>query len=572
MSYNLWDEPWIPCRDLAGCAVTVGLRDLFAQAESLRPYLDVGSPFAQVGVLRLALAITHRAVQGPDTWEAWQEIWAAGRISPEAIRAYEAQWYSRFDLCDPTRPFFQVGGLELASATGKLRPVVALADRAVGTHHAWFDHLDDRDPQALAPGQVALALVGYQAVCPPGGNGTKTNVWGRTPSWSGAPLAARPCVYLLGRTLGETLRLNLLATEALPEWLAGGEDCPIWERDSVTTIMPGRRPPDGLTDYYTWQTRAIRVLWDEDGLARRMVHVHWQTWPDELRRVEQPYAGTGKSQDQIKLRAWRSVWRDGVAVFGLGWIGEGKVRPPLVVAQAQRLVGLGALSREHVFRLLVAGRVSGSKPAKTSAAIWATYALPGVIIADPSRGRELSAAIRISETVATQLGRVVWGTYGAARFGTAHRDKARRDVVQRECVRVYWDLVVEDYRRLEDRLCSSDHPEQAYTRWYTNLWTAAVRAYDSVAAGDLRRLEAAQAYTTARRKLTAALMQIEPIATATQRKAAGNKKELNDGNQDHDDEGSPQTGVEAARAARSAGDPGRDPSVRRTSADATAPE
>src|SRR5581483_3989392 len=106
-SFDLIDEPWLPCVRPDGAAVELGLRQALAGAHELGELYDP-SPLVTVALHRLLLAILHRAYRGPAVPAAWRAIWNAGRFDPAVIDAYLDRWRHRFDLFDPERPFYQV--------------------------------------------------------------------------------------------------------------------------------------------------------------------------------------------------------------------------------------------------------------------------------------------------------------------------------------------------------------------------------------------------------------------------------------------------------------------------------
>lgn len=63
ISFNLIDEPWIPCIRLDGKPDELSLRAVFAQAHQLRE-IRGDSPLETASLHRLLLAVLHR-VFGP---------------------------------------------------------------------------------------------------------------------------------------------------------------------------------------------------------------------------------------------------------------------------------------------------------------------------------------------------------------------------------------------------------------------------------------------------------------------------------------------------------------------------
>ncbi|MFW5709700.1 MAG: type I-E CRISPR-associated protein Cse1/CasA, partial [Chloroflexota bacterium] len=105
-TFNLIDVPWILCVTGTGEQIEVGLRDLLLNAHNLKA-ISCETPLMTAAIMPMTLALLHR-VFGPHDETAWKELWSAGRFPAEPLEAYFAQWYDRFDLFHPERPFYQV--------------------------------------------------------------------------------------------------------------------------------------------------------------------------------------------------------------------------------------------------------------------------------------------------------------------------------------------------------------------------------------------------------------------------------------------------------------------------------
>ena len=256
-SFNLVDQPWIPCRLLDGPVKNLGLRDTLRRAHEIEQ-VTAPSPLATVAIHRLLLAVLHRALDGPRDAAAWHAIHEAGRFDAEALDAYLGQWRARFDLFDAEYPFFQAASLSDTLA----RPVSALLHEG-GTDGstAHFNHPADVVPGSLSPPRAAQQLVAHQAFAL---GGLITHEPGESPSAPAAPLVTAVVFLTQGESLFETLLRNLHRYD--PEhgapFEAAGPDPPAWERDSGTTSEV--RLSGGYLDLLTWQRRRIRLLPSRD--------------------------------------------------------------------------------------------------------------------------------------------------------------------------------------------------------------------------------------------------------------------------------------------------------------------
>ena len=107
-SFNLIDEPWIPCAPPGGEEPRLlSLRAALTNAHEWREIMD-DSPLVVVALHRLLIAILHRVYRGPRNVEAWRAIQAHGRFDAASIGQYLDEWRPRFDLFDVEHPFYQV--------------------------------------------------------------------------------------------------------------------------------------------------------------------------------------------------------------------------------------------------------------------------------------------------------------------------------------------------------------------------------------------------------------------------------------------------------------------------------
>src|SRR4051794_14370177 len=104
-SFNLVDEPWIPCLLVGGEARELSLVNTLLRSTEIREVFDP-SPLVTVALHRLLLAVLHRSF-GPDNLAAWAELWRHGEWDRAALETYLGQWRERFDLFGAEWPFYQ---------------------------------------------------------------------------------------------------------------------------------------------------------------------------------------------------------------------------------------------------------------------------------------------------------------------------------------------------------------------------------------------------------------------------------------------------------------------------------
>lgn len=242
-SFNLIDEPWIPCITTEHRNIEVSLRDLIARADTIR-MLAGESPLHNAGIMTLLLALSHR-VYGPSSLSAWENLWTSGRFPIGPLDQYLASQYHRFDLFHPERPFFQTYET-LGIGT---RSVVHLIF-SMGDNGALFNHNTEDRQASLSPAEAVRDLLACRAFHPMGVANKKLGLY-----FSNSPYTDGVLFFIEGSNFFETLLLNMPRYPDDTVFLTIEEDLPAWEMDDP--YVP-RTIPRGYLDYLTWQsTRAL---------------------------------------------------------------------------------------------------------------------------------------------------------------------------------------------------------------------------------------------------------------------------------------------------------------------------
>src|SRR5438067_1367232 len=108
-TFNLIDEPFIPCLMTDGQASELGLLNTLLKSPDIAEIRDA-SPLVTVALHRLLLAILHRVYRGPKNPKERFEIRNAKRFDADKIRLYFEQHKDRFDLFHEKYPFYQRSG------------------------------------------------------------------------------------------------------------------------------------------------------------------------------------------------------------------------------------------------------------------------------------------------------------------------------------------------------------------------------------------------------------------------------------------------------------------------------
>ncbi|WP_262016043.1 type I-E CRISPR-associated protein Cse1/CasA [Micromonospora sp. Mcm103] len=319
--FSLTHEAWIPVLDDEGRCRELSLQELFDQAGEVR-VIACELPTQTFAILRLALAILHRATDGPPSEAAWLALWRDRRLPVADVRDYLGEFRDRFDLLHPEHPFYQVADLR-ASKDGACGLERLIADVPNGMQ--FLTTRAGAGMASISPAEAARWLVHCQAYDP---SGIKTGAVGdpRVKGGRGYPIGVATlgglgAVYLEGATLAETLLLNLLPVA--PGWQRADErDAPVWERAPQTCAeeADATRGPFGLLSLYTWQSRRIRLFGDVLGITGAMIsngdRLEWQD-----RHLLEPMSVWGRSapkeREQKRLPIYlprphdhgRALWR-----------------------------------------------------------------------------------------------------------------------------------------------------------------------------------------------------------------------------------------------------------------------
>ena len=349
-TFNLVEQPWLPCRLPDGGRREYGLREALAQAHEIAA-LEDASPLITVALHRLLLAVLHRVV-GPETAGEWSTLWSAGRIDMGRLDPYLHQWCGHFDLFDARHPFYQTASLGVEYAG----PIAKLAhERASGNNATLFDHTTEASGRAFGPAEAARYLVAYHSFAV---GGLVSYEKKEDKSATGAPLVKMAVGLAKGRTLFETLLLNLVRYSPRDEqpFAVRGADLPAWERDDAT--QPRDRLPHGYIDLLTWQSRRIRLFAEQRDGAPQVTRVvimkgeqftgtysaHDHETMAAFVKLDKPSA-TQDPFPPVAFKVERAIWRDSLALLQLATHGAHRSRVLSWLAELQYYGYLEGLDR-----------------------------------------------------------------------------------------------------------------------------------------------------------------------------------------------------------------------------------
>lgn len=268
---NLATEPWLPVRYADGRDTRVSLVTLFADAERIERLDPTHGVYHELAMLRLLVALMHRATQGPADAPTWQQLaqdWTGNVATP--VQAYLRTWQEAFWMVHPTHPFGQLPhGLTVEVKGGH---AASLALFTPTDQSAWhLDRADEHDRLTLP--DAANRLLTVQVYAPSGFIG---GVLADHPGLSGGKTSGKSTssgsarsTYVLGQTLAQTVLLNTLP------YTHDEADAPHWERPwTAVTDLAGYRKEDGAgilpagrVQWLTARLRAVTLTVGEDDLV-----------------------------------------------------------------------------------------------------------------------------------------------------------------------------------------------------------------------------------------------------------------------------------------------------------------
>ena len=300
--FDLIHQPWIVGRSLDGTTEELGVLPTLARAHELAG-LSGDLPTQTFAMTRMLLAVLHGALRGPGELTEWEELWAAEALPADRIAGYLDRHRDRFDLFHPETPFLQVAGLRTAKGeTSELSKLIADVPNGVpffATRRGalslsfaeaarWVVHCHAFDPSGIKSGAVGDRRV-------KGGKGYPIGVaWS---GWLGGLL-------LEGRTLKETLLLNLIARDFDDYQRDPEHDVPVWERPSLTAedesgYVDEGRGPTGPVDLYVWPSRRIRLVAEGSRVTRVLIANGNRLAPHD-RQADEPHTAWRRSPNQEK--------------------------------------------------------------------------------------------------------------------------------------------------------------------------------------------------------------------------------------------------------------------------------
>ncbi|CAM3627476.1 Type I-E CRISPR-associated protein Cse1/CasA [Deinococcus saxicola] len=508
-TFNLLHQPWIPVRPADGGPVReVGLRELLLRASEFGR-IDDPSPLVTVALLRLSLALLHRALRGPKNAEQAAE-WFQGDFPAEKLEEYFREWEDSFDLFHPEKPFWQLRGLTLELEGGKYRSHWTRLGTEVGSANTLplfnvAGRPGGERVDSLTPAEAARRLVEGQTFLLGG------LIQRFTTAAKAAPVATFALTAAQGQNLHKTLCLSLVG------YAGQDDDQAVWEREPLTVEAvrlyhdDGRADvPRGRADRYTWPSRSVLLVPEEDeNSAVRVTSIGFAAGIP----LDGPPEGAGSNIDPmvtlrppsnpkkpelfpLKLRREQLLWRDLSALLPdpqndlrvAGKPGQEDFQrisghPPGTLTHAREVLDYAGMGEQHL-GVTVTGLLS--KEGKAFAYRQESYALPSVFVSDAETfvtyvNRALDDAKGIGEALQKATARLA--TEVISRGGESallkNPQEAKKTVdrlVQTlPGLGAFWAALETPFRVF---LAELDAPQDARNRWQAAVSREARRAWE----------------------------------------------------------------------------------------------
>ncbi|MFI7425209.1 type I-E CRISPR-associated protein Cse1/CasA [Nonomuraea sp. NPDC049684] len=386
--YDLIDSPWLlprPCGEAA--QKPYSLRETLLQAHLLDA-LEVDVPTQNPALMRqVLLPVVVDALGRPSDRKEWARRFANGRftdIEQKAIGAYLDEHRSRFDLFDQEAPFAQAAGLHTAKQETK-GTALLVATQASGNNVPLFSSRTEGDPLPLTPAEAARWLLHAQcwdtAGIKSGAADDGMAKAGKTTGNVTGPLGALGVVVPMGRTLFETLMLNIpIGTQA-------ADDLPQWRR-APTSGQWTTRHATGLLDLWTWQARRIRLIPEDTEHGLRVCRVvlcagdRLQALPEwephtAWSFVKDPKSPTGTQRRPRRHLPGKAAWRGMEALLvAERQDGDDGTETSRLLSQLADLQAEGALPFDYPLQVQTIGMVYGTQSAVVEDVLFDSIPLP----------------------------------------------------------------------------------------------------------------------------------------------------------------------------------------------------
>lgn len=491
-SFNLIDQPWIPCTTLDGGSVEVSLYDLLTHAHELRE-IACETPLMTSAILPVSLAMLHR-IFGPTSIDEWEKLWRQKSFPTQPIQTYVSEWYDRFDLFHPERPFYQARDERVQP-----KSIIHLI-HSIGNTGTLFTHANDDALPHLPPAMAARHLIAAQKYRTAG-------LSGLSEKFTDSPMTRGVIFWASGETVFETLMFNLIAAPS--SWTSfeqTPDDIPIWEQDAP---FQKRTYPYGYLDYLTWPSNRIWLLPETSKNTPIVNHMTVAPGLHISSDVHSPHKRYATKEDKEGIKSWsflyfnsnKALWRD---YHSLVTLRSDTAKPPVIIEWLHELAD-DVLINDESIHLIATGMLADQ--AKPIFYRQERLPLPLNLIGADKEVNTIGRAVNAADAVAVSLQTAVKELAAKVLMRGGERKPdggdVRRLAEQWDVLALYWARLEAPFWEFVHQLSQRD--DDAYDRWEMVLRETARAALEEASQMSGTNAAALHGQVIASRKLNAGI-------------------------------------------------------------------
>lgn len=477
--FNLLRDPWLDCAMGDGGIRTLGLMDVLDKSHEIS-YLNVDDPMQDAPLFRTLLAFLYAALD-PVTMDEWKQIWNMGRMPTDKLEEYADRHVEEFWLHSPSKGYCQTPSAEPAGGLKSLKPLSSLIQTPNGKG-TLFPNMAGNAAVDMTDAQLARWVITCNAYdrCAAHGGFVGDPALHKGISYASMPfLGQLTVVRLKTGNLFTDLMLSLIPLDSgLFVMDAGGSDSvddlfsfapkltagePAWEKPDLVPGEDGtandKLRPVSLQDCLTWRSRRIKIYYDSDGVASRVMLSPGQHVTVEDQMGLEPMAAWKAVQAKkdapinwipLRYSAEKSFWRGLPSLLAA----TDDSKPPMTLRWAAKLSDDGLLTPGYVGNVTVETcRYDSSMSSLVTDYLVDKVDLPVSLVEDPAKTQIVKTAIGKAEDAVRSYGLMV------QRIRVASGEDMETAASERQKQQsIAYDLLGERFMEWLQTVVSSDSP------------------------------------------------------------------------------------------------------------------
>ena len=431
--FNLLRDPWLDCVMGDGGIKTLGVMDALARSHEISS-INVDDPMQDAPLFRTLLAFLYAAFD-PVTMDEWRQIWSAGAMPVDRLEEYADRHEDEFWLHSPSKGYCQTPSAEPAGGLKSLKPFSSLI-QTPNDKGTLFPNMSGSAAVDMTDAQLARWVITCNAYdrCAAHGGFVGDPKMSKGISYASMPyLGQLTVVRLKTGNLFTDLMLSMIPLDSglfvmdtidsdsiddlfsvAPELTAGE---PAWEKPDLVPGEDGtandKLRPTSLQDCLTWRSRRIKIYYDSDGVASRIMLSPGQHVTVEDQMGLEPMAAWKAVQAKkdapihwipLRYSAEKSFWRGLPALLAA----TDESKPPMTLRWAAKLSDDGLLSAGYVGNVTVETcRYDSSMSSLVTDYLVDRVDLPVSLVEDPAKTQIVKTAIGKAEEAVRAYGLMV---------------------------------------------------------------------------------------------------------------------------------------------------------------------